>query len=329
MSKLLGSNDLNPGQTWARTRWNTHGPGAAFDRKKQPFLSPEMKDFAERQDFCVISFLDTNDQVSGRLLHGRAGEFVQAPDDHHLIIQPLNLSMDDLGLRKSGARSWRVGLVFVEFKTRKRVCVHATGRWEETQGYLVLEVTESFFHCSKYIDPTYRIATFASSDPRKFKTAEFAMAANHGGLIHQLFDFLADQGVAFLCTVDRNGQCTVNHRGGKCGFISVQAVQGEAWLLLPDYTGNGAFEAIGNIWETRRAAVFVPDPERGYGVCVSGSAEIFDGQVLQTEPFLRFSGAQRVLAVDPQYFQVQSWSDDLGFLRRCSSVSIPATQGPW
>ena len=39
----------NPGQAWARTRWNTHGSGAAFDRKKQPYLAPEMKVFAESQ----------------------------------------------------------------------------------------------------------------------------------------------------------------------------------------------------------------------------------------------------------------------------------------
>jgi hypothetical protein len=57
----------------------------------------------------------------------------------------------------------------------------------------------------------------------------------------------------------------VNHRGGKSGFISVNGVQGEARILLPDYAGNGAFEAAGNIWETRRAAVFVPDPARGNG----------------------------------------------------------------
>jgi hypothetical protein len=78
------------------------------------------------------------------------------------------------------------------------------------------------------------------------------------------------------------------------------------------YAGNGAFEALGNIWETRRAAVFVPDLERGYGVCVSGPAEFFDGEVLQTEPFVRLSGAQRVLAIYPLYCQVQSWNDDLG-----------------
>jgi hypothetical protein len=46
------------------------------------------------------------------------------------------------------------------------------------------------------------------------------MAVKHGRLIHQLVDFMADQGVAFVCTVNRNGQCAVNHRGGK--FASSQ-----------------------------------------------------------------------------------------------------------
>jgi hypothetical protein len=40
--------------------------------------------------------------------------------------------------------------------------------------------------------------------------------------------------------------------------------------------------------------------------------ELFYGEVLQTEPFVRFSGAQRVVAIDPLDCQVQSWNDDLG-----------------
>jgi uncharacterized protein len=300
----------SPGQAWARTRWNFHGSGAAFDRKKQPCLAPEMKVFAESQDFCIVSFVDNDGQVCGRLLHGRLGEFAKAPDAHHLIIQPLNRTAGDLPAHKGCARSWQLGLMFIEFRTRKRLCLHATGKWEETEGCLTLEVTQSVFHCAKYIDPSYQIARFASRRPRRFKTAEFTMSAKHGRLIHQLVDFLADQRVAFVCTVDRNGECAVNHRGGKSGFISVNGVQGEAWVLLPDYAGNGAFEAVGNIWETRRAAVFVPDPECGYGVCVSGPAELFDGEVLQTEPFVRLSGAQRVLAIYPRYCQVQAWNDE-------------------
>ena len=174
-------------------------------------------------------------------------------------------------------------------------------------------------------DPSHGEVRFKRSE--RVHNGRVCQAANHGGLIQQLADFLADQGVAFLCTVDRNGQCAVNHRGGQRGFISVNAIQDEACLLLPDYAGNGALEAVGNIWETRRAAVFVPDPEPGYGVCVSGPAGIFDGEVLQTEPFVNFPGAQRVLAIYPEYFQVQSWNDDLGPLRRWSFLSIPTTPG--
>src|SRR5258708_31997900 len=47
----------NPGQPWARARWNSHGSGAAFHRTKQPYLAPEMKDFAESQYFCILSFV--------------------------------------------------------------------------------------------------------------------------------------------------------------------------------------------------------------------------------------------------------------------------------
>jgi uncharacterized protein len=130
----------SPGQVWARTRWNTQESGAAFDRKKQPYLAPDMKVFAESQDFCIVSFVDDDGQVSGRLLHGHVGEFTHAPDDYHLIVRPLNPIIGHLVSRKACARSWQLGLMFIEFKTRKRLCVHATGRWEETEGCLALKI---------------------------------------------------------------------------------------------------------------------------------------------------------------------------------------------
>src|ERR1700741_825330 len=110
MNKLHRINGVNPGQTWARTRWNTHGSGAAFDRKKQFSLSSAMKAFAESQDFCVISFVGTNAHVSGCSLQGRVGEFAKAADEHHLIIQPLNLTLEALPLWKPGAGPRQLGI---------------------------------------------------------------------------------------------------------------------------------------------------------------------------------------------------------------------------
>jgi hypothetical protein len=309
----------NPGQVWARTRWNTHGSGAAFDRKKQPYLAPDMKVFAESRDFCIVSFADDDGQVSGRLLHGRLGEFAKAPDDHHLLVRPLNRIAGDLVSPNACARSWQLGLMFIDFETRKRLCVHATGEWVDAERCLALKVTQSFFHCPKYIDPSHQIVRLTSSRPRTFTRAAFTMAAQPEGWVHQLAGFFAEQRLAFVCTVDQNGQCAVNHRSGKHGFISVNGVRGETRVLLPDYAGNGAFEAVGSIWETGRAALFVPDPERGYGLCISGPAELFDGEVLQTEPFVRLTGAQRVVAINPLNCQTQFWNDDL-----CAEfVSLP------
>jgi hypothetical protein len=140
-------NAANPSQAWVRTRWNTDGSGAAFDRKKQPHLAPEMKVFAESPDFCIVSFVDNGGQVVAAYYTCDWVNSPKTPDDHHLIIQPLNRTMGDLRSRKACAKSWQLGLVFIEFKTRKRLCVHATGKWEETEGRLVLEVTQSVFHC--------------------------------------------------------------------------------------------------------------------------------------------------------------------------------------
>ena len=288
-----------------------------------------MKAFVGNQDFCIVSLLHNGSQVSGRLLCGRLGEFATVCDDHHLIIRPLNCSMGESPPGKVCARSLRLGLIFIEFKTRKRLCIHASCKWEEREQRLVLEVSQCVFHCTKYIDPGYQIAGFTFMHSRAFTANEFARVDRHALLIHdQLAGFLSAQRVAFVCTVDRNGQCAVNHRGGPRGFISLHQVGGQERVLLPDYVGNGAYEAIGNIWETRRAAVFVPDSKRGCGVCASGTAELLDGEVLQTEPFVRLSGAQRVLAIQPSYRQFQFWNDELGLNGWSNKfLSFPTQQG--
>jgi uncharacterized protein len=303
---------LRPGQTWARTRWNSQASGASFDQRKRTYLTREMQVFIESRDFCIVSFLHRGSLVAARLLYGQRGEFAAVRDDHHLVIRPLNCSIGELSSDKVYARSWRLGLIFIEFKTRKRACIHATGKWEEKERCLVLEVSQCVFHCAKYIDPNNQIARFAFKPPRMLMPNELARVDQHPHLVHsQLTDFLSAQRVAFICTVDRDGQCAVNHRGGQRGFISVHRIESRECVLLRDYVGNGAFEAIGNIWETRRAAVFVLDPERGCGVCISGPAETFDGEVLQHEPFVKLSGAKRVVAVHPLHCEFQFWNEEL------------------
>ena len=302
---------ISPGQDWARTRWNSHGTGAAFDRKKNPYLTPEAKAFVERQEFCIVSFADDDDQVCGRLLHGRLTDFTEVLDDGHLIIRSLNGLSADLLSSKAPERGQRLAVIFIEFKTRQRLCVHGISKWEDAGRCLRLELTQCFFHCPKYIDPSCRLIHSVSATARLFKTDKLAGTGDREVVIGHLAGFFAYQRVAFLCTVDRNGKCAINHRGGTRGFLSLSRIDAEPWILLPDYAGNGAFEAVGNIWETQRAAVFVPDFELGYGICVSGSARVLDGDALRAKPILAPPGAKRIVAIYASYCRFQSWEYDL------------------
>ena len=66
---------------------------------------------------------------------------------------------------------------------------------------------------------------------------------------------IAQQTLCFLGTVDHEGQCAINHRGGAAGFLvplPPDAASSGGTILLPDYSGNGAFEANGNILEISR-----------------------------------------------------------------------------
>src|SRR5207302_3247255 len=122
-----------------------------------------------------------------------------------------------------------------------------------------LHVHQSFFHCSKYIKTRIPgLSVPGGIFPHSAKKLEHLKGFSLPCLVDPIREFIAQQLLCFLCTVDRSGQPAVNHRGGSAGFLltlppGVQSTGGI--ILLPDYAGNGAFEAIGNILETGKAAL--------------------------------------------------------------------------
>jgi hypothetical protein len=58
---------LPPGQQTARTRWNSHESGAAFDRKKTTYLTEEAQQFIAHQPFYMIAGLGPHGELDGRL----------------------------------------------------------------------------------------------------------------------------------------------------------------------------------------------------------------------------------------------------------------------
>jgi hypothetical protein len=88
-------------------------------------------------------------------------------------------------------------------------------------------------------------------------------------------------------------------------------------ILLPDYAGNGAFEALGNIFETGQAALVVPNYAAHVALCVWGSAAVLEVADLAPELASSCAGAERVVALSVRRVEVQrgDWSQTLAYER--------------
>lgn len=346
------------GQQKARTRWGTHASGAAFDRKKSSYLTEQAQEFIAQQALCVIAGLDSQDELGGLLAMGTPG-FVQTPDMHTCLLRldselatsrilvRLQQSFRDIDtidkppslfksifarLRRSphDRQITRLGLFFICHPTRERLCVQGTAELLATTAvdahysslsrasiWVFLHVAQSFFHCPKYIRTHIPGLTQL---PQRTEQLQHLYGYNQPYLSEAVRAFIAEQRLCFLCTVDQDGQCAVNHRNGHPGFLVTlpphKSFPGGT-LLLPDYKGNGAFEAIGNILETGQAALVIPDYTAQLALCISGTACVLELKNLPAELAKSCIGAERVIALSIECVETQygDWSATLEYER--------------
>jgi hypothetical protein len=335
---------LSSGQQQARARWNTHERGAAFDRKKSPYLTQQAQDFLAQQAFCVIAGPGPHQELWGLLVPGEPG-FVQTPNRSTCLLQiARQLAPSRLvgGLRQASqdGLDMQLSLCFICHPTRERLCVQGsaslhTGDMPDLHALpphaeplrIQVQVREAFFHCAKYIKT--RVAGLTSPADLFLAQARYPqhlLGASTTSLSENIRAFIEKQLLCFLCTRNHDGQCAVNHRGGAPGFlVALPPDESEpgGMLLLPDYAGNGAFEAIGNILETEEAALVIPDYGAQVALFVSGSARVVEVETLPEDLARRCKGAERVVALSVRWVEVQygDWSATLSYERaRAQSI---------
>ncbi|GAC1628276.1 MAG: pyridoxamine 5'-phosphate oxidase family protein [Ktedonobacteraceae bacterium] len=329
---------LPPGRQQARTRWQTHESGAIFDRKKTPYLTEQAQAFIAQQSFCVVAGLGPQADLCGLLLSGNPG-FVQTPDGFTCSIQLSNQPstsrlIQGLHHYATNGEGVPLGLFFICHPTRERLCVqglahvqpsdeaflsHPSVSSQATQ--VCLDIREVFFHCAKYIKT--KVAGLTSpitSTPPFGWYPQALLGYNQKHLSVEVQAFIEQQVLCFLCTRGEDGQCAINHRGGVPKFLVTLPPTPEfpgGRLLLPDYAGNGAFEAIGNILETGQAALVIPNYAAQLAILVSGTAQIAELEELPLELAQRCTGAERVVVVDIQHVETQhgDWSAALAYER--------------
>lgn len=318
---------ISQGQQEARERWGTQESGAAFDRKKRSFLGEEAREFIAQQVMGVVVGPDLQQRPCGLLLAGSEG-FVEVPDEHTCLI-PIHRRYEELSFVQSLRQlceqgEWpRVALCFLQHTTRQRICVQGEAEvlpiFSDEFLWLRLRVSQAFFHCPRYI----RTRVPGLHTPGEMVWSETDALA-HDCLTEAVQAFLDRQMLCYICTIDRRGQCAVNHRGGAPGFLVTlepDNLTPGGVILLPDYAGNGAFEAVGNILETGLAALLVPGYADQMVLCISGEAAVLEPEQLPASLRARCRGAQRVIAFTIQHIELQKgdWSETLADTSRNSS----------
>ncbi len=223
-------------------------------------------------------------------LAGKPG-FLSSPDPRLLRIGGLPLPGDPLADNlRPGAP---LGLLGIQPATRRRNRMN--GRIAELDAAgIAVAVDQSFGNCAKYIQaraPRF-IATGGTATPKR--TEETALlSAPAQALIERADTFFIGTASAKLDSDDRAEGVDVNHRGGRPGFVRVEAEDGRTVLTAPDFPGNNAFATFGNIAVNPRAGMLFVDFDTGAILMLTGEAAIRwrapDGADFpEAERFLRF-----------------------------------------
>ena len=99
-------------------------------------------------------------------------------------------------------------------------------------------------------------------------------------------EFIEQQPMFFLATVDEQGRPNCSFKGGAPGFVRVVD---ERTLAFPSYDGNGMFLSMGNVSQTGEVGMLFIDFESQSRVRVNGEASIdFEDPLLESFPEAQF-----------------------------------------
>ena len=94
----------------------------------------------------------------------------------------------------------------------------------------------------------------------------------------ELKEFIEEQRSVFLATASKDGQPTIQHRGGPPGFLRVVD---EKTLAFVDYVGNRQYVTVGNLSENPKANLLLIDYAHRRRIKIWGTAVVVEGDEQQ------------------------------------------------
>jgi predicted pyridoxine 5'-phosphate oxidase superfamily flavin-nucleotide-binding protein len=241
--------------------------------------------FFAQLPFVVVGSVDAEGQPWASLLTGSPG-FVQALSATRLRLA--SRPRADEALAEHLREGAPLGLLGIEPHTRRRNRVNGRVRSMDSAGF-EMAVSQSFGNCPKYIQPREARFDERALAPTQAVTRGKQLDAWARCLIQNADTFfIASSHPAAHAPSSPAEGVDVSHRGGPPGFVRVDA---NGVLTVPDFSGNGFFNTLGNLSLNPRAGLLFMDFEQGELLQLTVNAElVWDGPELAA-----FTGAQRLL----------------------------------
>lgn len=228
-------------------------------------LDPRAAPFLAAQRMVVAGTADNDGWPRASILIGPAG-FVTALDETSVLVrlEGVTQTRDPFWTNlRSGAP---FAMLAIELATRRRYRVNGLVE-QYAAGHLIVRVREAYANCPKYIQK--RSALVLEPEPVSDEPPQ------HG---QQLDDaarsFIAGSDTFFVASGHAERGLDVSHRGGPPGFAQVAS---PTELRIPDYSGNGLFNTLGNLAVDARAGLVFMDFETGRALSIAGRAALVMG----------------------------------------------------
>ncbi|MGW4485019.1 pyridoxamine 5'-phosphate oxidase family protein [Amycolatopsis sp. NPDC004368] len=218
-------------------------------------LSRGAAGFLAQREFAAVTARDADGTLWTSPLLGPAG-FLEGFDTT-LVVHTRPGPGDPLRDLPSGEP---VGLIAVEFATRRRLRVNGTVVAAAEGGFL-LDVEQAYGNCPSYIQQRMVEIDHAPDAPTVERSD--SLTDSHRALIRRADTF-------FLGTSHPTRGADTSHKGGEPGFVRVDG--GDLWW--PDYAGNNMFNSLGNITSAPEAALLFLDFTTGTTLQLTGTAAL-------------------------------------------------------
>ena len=240
-----------------------------------PAIPPLAQNFLEQQPYVFAGSIDEKGQVWASLLAGEVGFLIVLNERTIKIESPATDNFLFENLRSND----KIGLLAIEFETRRRM--RANGRARIDEDSIIVQTDEVFSNCPKYIQARFweRNGNALGETRAAESFAEFT-----GGQTA----FMESADTFIIASAHESRGADVSHRGGDAGFVRVMD---KRKLVFPDYSGNMMFQTLGNLQANPHCGLLFYDFSNGRMLQLTGKAKIvWDGPEIR-----EFAGAERLV----------------------------------